>query len=355
VTTEGSIAATFYSGDSGVRPRNTSRKRTSDQYVADAVTFVYLRNEMSLAVTEINSRTSGKYAGRIVALRKGEMRPLIRAPRLGPSSPSHSLLVERFDLQPSDWQTQVLPDQVLALFLKPSIVQHEWERGAPRDVPVGRGEVVVCMRRRVEAIRWKEPASVLCVRVGDEALGEAANSMLGRDRLELEPELLNGDARMLSLLHALEGERAAGYASGRLFVDSIETALAAVLVSSCSGRRSEVPPIKLVKGGLPAQRLRRVLEFMQANMAKQITLEELAKCAELSLSHFSHQFRVSTNASPYKYMLALRIRRGKKMLLNPKLSILEVSLATGFENQQHFATVFRRMVGVSPSTYRRQA
>ena len=64
---------------------------------------------------------------------------------------------------------------------------------------------------------------------------------------------------------------------------------------------------------------------------------------------------MSTHTSPYKYMLGLRIRQSRKMLRNPKLSVLDVSLATGFENQQHFATVFRRMVGVSPSTYRRQA
>jgi AraC family transcriptional regulator len=110
---------------------------------------------------------------------------------------------------------------------------------------------------------------------------------------------------------------------------------------------------KLRTGRLPPQRLRRVLDFMDANLDRQVGLGDLAAQAGLSSSHFCHQFRVSTSASPHKYMLALRIDRGNQMLRDPKLSVLEVALAVGFENQQHFATAFRRVAGVSPSDYRR--
>jgi AraC family transcriptional regulator len=57
--------------------------------------------------------------------------------------------------------------------------------------------------------------------------------------------------------------------------------------------------------------------------------------------------------SPYKYMRALRIDCSKKSLRNRDLSILDAALAVGFENQQHFVTVFREVVGVTPSSYRR--
>ncbi|HEX3470954.1 MAG TPA: AraC family transcriptional regulator [Silvibacterium sp.] len=301
--------------------------------------------------TDSHSRDSVKHNRRIVALKKDGIRPLISAPITGPRSPSLSLLVERYDLEPTDWQMHVHTDQVVAIYLKPSIVQHAPEGENVTEIPVGRGEVVICMRGRSEALRWKESVSFLCVRVSDEALDEAANSIRICDRAELRPEIRMDDVRIRSLLYALEAERASGYPSGHLFLDSIEAALASVLVSSSATTRSGM---RLVKGGLPPKRLGRVLEFMRANIERQITLEELAMCAGLSLSHFSHQFRASTNTSPYKYMLSLRIGLSKKMLRNPNLSVLDVSLATGFENQQHFATVFRRMVGVSPSNYRRQ-
>ena len=100
--------------------------------------------------------------------------------------------------------------------------------------------------------------------------------------------------------------------------------------------------------------LRRVIDFMHANMDKQIGLKDLADCAELSLSHFSFQFRVSTNQSPHQYMLGLRIERSKELLTDSRFSVLDVGLEVGFRNQQHFATVFRNSVGVPPSVYRTQ-
>jgi AraC family transcriptional regulator len=100
--------------------------------------------------------------------------------------------------------------------------------------------------------------------------------------------------------------------------------------------------------------LRRVVEFMHANMDKQIGLKDLADCAGLSLSHFSLQFRASTNESPHQYMLRLRIERSKELLTDSRLSVLDVGLEVGFRNQQHFATVFRNSVGVPPSVYRTQ-
>jgi len=74
----------------------------------------------------------------------------------------------------------------------------------------------------------------------------------------------------------------------------------------------------------------------------------------LSVSHFSHLFRISTGTSAHQYMLRLRVEHSQQLLRNRDLSILEVALEAGFQNQQHFATVFRRFLGVSPSAYRSQ-
>ena len=210
---------------------------------------------------------------------------------------------------------------------------------------------VVCKRNHPESLRWQDPASLLFVRIGDTALQEAARSLLSRDHIELRPELRVTDDRITNLLYALEAERACGYQAGNLFIDSIEAALAAMLVTSPDRIQSK-PAVR--QGGLPPRRMRRVLEFIHANIGKQLTLENIAACAELSSSHFLHQFRKSMNTSSYKYVVAVRIEESKRMLRNRHLSVLEVAQAVGFDNPQHFATVFRRIAGVSPSTYRSQ-
>jgi AraC family transcriptional regulator len=193
--------------------------------------------------------------------------------------------------------------------------------------------------------------SFLCARISDSALEEAAHSLVDLDHLELQSTPQADDPRMTSLLYALEAEREREYSSGRLFLDSVEAAIAALLVTS-HGTTPSKPLLRW--GGLPPHRIRRVLEFMHANLDKQVSLEDLAACTDLSTSHFSHQFRASMGASPYKYMVTLRIEQSKQMLRNSKLSVLDVALRVGFENQQHFATVFRRIAGVTPSGYRRQ-
>jgi AraC family transcriptional regulator len=159
------------------------------------------------------------------------------------------------------------------------------------------------------------------------------------------------DDRLTHLLYALDGERARGYSAGKLFVDCIESALANILLTSFNTFAPRSIP---GKGGLAPHALRRVVEFMHANMDKQIDLKDLADCAGLSLSHFSFQFRASTNQSPHQYMLRLRIERSKELLKDFRLSVLDVGLEVGFRNQQHFATVFRNSVGVPPSVYRTQ-
>jgi AraC family transcriptional regulator len=110
--------------------------------------------------------------------------------------------------------------------------------------------------------------------------------------------------------------------------------------------------VSRLRGGLSPWQLSRVMEFMQSKTCERVTLNDLASYAGLSISHFCRQFRKSVGVTPQRCMVKLRIEKSLELLANPKLSILEVALASGFENQQHFATVFRRVAGMTPSTYR---
>lgn len=286
---------------------------------------------------------------RIVAKRDGRVQPIFDSPPLGCPSASSSLLVERFDLDETDWQTHELPEQVLTLFLKPAKLHRRLKDVAVSEIPLAAGHVSFSVREEWESARWNEKISILCVRIPDSALRNAAREYMPNERLEIVPKPQVTDARLTSLMKALEAERLRGYASGRLFLDGIEAAMAALLVS---GYSAVSPKPMRATGGLPPHRLRRVLEFMHANIDRPVTLEDLASCVGLSASHFSHQFRTSTGATPHRYLLGLRVERSKDILQNPKLSVLDVAIAAGFQNQQHFATVFRHLVGVSPSTYR---
>jgi AraC family transcriptional regulator len=80
----------------------------------------------------------------------------------------------------------------------------------------------------------------------------------------------------------------------------------------------------------------------------------MAESAELSTTHFSHMFRKSTGVSPHQFVLRLRVERAKEMLRAVEAHVLDVAVACGFKTQQHFARVFRRLCGASPTEYREE-
>jgi AraC family transcriptional regulator len=293
--------------------------------------------------------TEKESAFRILSHREGSVQPMFDAVPIGPLSPSSSLLVERLDLEPTSWQSHLLEDQLLHLFMKPAVIGFSLKDAASVKIPIAPGQAVFCPRKEWHNIRWDEAVSQLSITISDSALMETARERLTDRSLEIVPRHVVTDERLTHLLFALDAERARGYSAGKLFVDCIEAALANILLTSFNTFAPRSIP---GKGGMAPRVLRRVIEFMHANMDKQIGLKDLADCAGLSLSHFSFQFRASTNQSPHQYMLRLRIERSKELLTDSRLSVLDVGLEVGFRNQRHFATVFRNSVGVPPSVYR---
>lgn len=104
---------------------------------------------------------------------------------------------------------------------------------------------------------------------------------------------------------------------------------------------------------LPSRlQLRRVLDLVGDNLSREITLEDMAHAAGMSLFHFSREFRKSMGTSPHRYLMIRRIERAKDLLANQRLSILDVALECGFKDPSHFSRVFRSIVGETPRAYR---
>jgi AraC family transcriptional regulator len=124
--------------------------------------------------------------------------------------------------------------------------------------------------------------------------------------------------------------------------------LASHLVSHYSSQPAE----RNSKGGMAPSTLRRCIEFMEAHLTGVLRLSELAREAGISTSHFVRSFRQSTGKTPYQFLLHRRVERAQVLMRDPRTSLVEVALATGFADQHHFARVFRRITRVTPSRYR---
>jgi AraC-like DNA-binding protein len=102
-------------------------------------------------------------------------------------------------------------------------------------------------------------------------------------------------------------------------------------------------------------RLRRVRDRIDREYARPLDVEALARGAHMSAGHLSRRFRLAYGESPYSYLMTRRIERAMALLRRGDLSITEVCFTVGCSSLGTFSTRFSELVGVSPSTYRRQA
>jgi AraC-like DNA-binding protein len=102
-----------------------------------------------------------------------------------------------------------------------------------------------------------------------------------------------------------------------------------------------------------ARHLLRARDLVDSRYAEPLDLEALARTAHVSPRHFSRSFRRTFGETPYQYLLTRRIERARHLLRTTGLRVAEICLAVGFTSVGSFTTTFRRHVGVSPTTYRR--
>jgi transcriptional regulator GlxA family with amidase domain len=106
------------------------------------------------------------------------------------------------------------------------------------------------------------------------------------------------------------------------------------------------------RGGLPPRALRRVCEYVEAHLEKNISLQMLASTAGLSMSHFARAFKQSQGVPPHEYLVRCRVRRVQELLATTDLPLSEIARASGFSDQSHCTRRFREQVGITPSGYR---
>ncbi|KQU68698.1 AraC family transcriptional regulator [Phycicoccus sp. Root563] len=102
-------------------------------------------------------------------------------------------------------------------------------------------------------------------------------------------------------------------------------------------------------------RLRRVRDRIDRDYAQPLDVEALARGAHMSAGHLSREFRRAYGESPYGYLMTRRIERAMALLRRGDLSVTDVCFMVGCSSLGTFSTRFTELVGVPPSTYRREA
>lgn len=166
--------------------------------------------------------------------------------------------------------------------------------------------------------------------------------------IELAPRFGISDQFIWHAAQALARDIREGYPCGSGYGEAIVVALAAHLV-----RNYAVDP-RLAENGCESTRAsrKRVTEFIVDQLDQPLSLADLAAFVQMDVYSFAKWFKAAFGSAPHQYILAARINAAKELLLTSPESVMDIALRCGFGSHSHFATTFRRFVGVSPKTYR---
>ena len=158
------------------------------------------------------------------------------------------------------------------------------------------------------------------------------------------------DAALNALMERLHDELMRREASP-LFVQGIGQAIAVHLARNYSETTQE---LRSGSPSLPGFKLKQITDWMAGHLAEECNLDGLAAQVKVSKFHFLRLFKGAMGVSPSRYHLNLRMDAARRLLRETDKGVVDVALEVGYANPSHFAQLFRRETGLSPSDYRRQ-
>jgi AraC family transcriptional regulator len=159
------------------------------------------------------------------------------------------------------------------------------------------------------------------------------------------------DSFILATSELIYAELQQGNPHGPMFAEIFARTLAAHILTRFSKARST----KEMPIGITALKVKRLDEYIEANLTHPITLSDLATQIGLSEYHFCRAFKRTTGISPYQYLLKKRIQYACECLSQKDISIQDIAFSSGFGDPVQFSKHFKRVMGVTPTFYREQS
>jgi AraC family transcriptional regulator len=122
----------------------------------------------------------------------------------------------------------------------------------------------------------------------------------------------------------------------------------------CALVRADHDAVRPCGGGLAPWQVQRVKKHIDAALESTIRARDCAKIARLSTPHFSRSFKISFGETFGDYVARRRTERAQEMMILTDQPLCEIALCCGFADQSHFSRVYRRRMGSSPGSWRRQ-
>lgn len=242
-----------------------------------------------------------------------------------------------------------LHHHVIGIELNPGIVRTQFNEGPLVDSIIKSHSVYFLPAGSVIEVRKEQPIEFMLATIDPARIGRlfpqfADSDLIHNMAIPVENIV---DHRLAAMAASIRRRLLRGERPVELATDLVNTALATLWAHLEKGVAT-APNLALT-----ANKLRRALQFIEANYTRKIKVEDIAGAAGgISACHFAHGFTAALGQSPHQYILEHRLRSAREMLLHTTDRLAEIACATGFSDQAHMTETFRRKIGVTPAKIR---
>lgn len=279
--------------------------------------------------------------------------PLLHSDGRARPSAAELLSLEYFEAESGEMPEDVFAQHHVLLNLRdePHRVEN-WRDGEHRDFLFAPGEIVVTPAGVRSGWRWHGRSRCIVVTLEPERFRRFAEHeagvLLGDTQLQDQPQFYDPDLCDAAgrLRDALERDDV----GSAVVYESLARIFLVKLIRRYSKRLDEDLSYP---AGFSSQDHGRVLRFVERHFAQEIGVEDLAREAHLSPSHFSRLFKRTIGRTPHQFLMQYRVERAAEILARePDRPLAGVALDTGFADQAHFSRTFKRFTGITPTDYR---
>jgi AraC family transcriptional regulator len=217
--------------------------------------------------------------------------------------------------------------------------------GISKSESTNAGDIVVVPANMSHSARWSTEGEMIVIGIDSALFARAIDDAAYFTHTELLPHFSTPDPLVYQLGLSLKSVLEKDPIGSRLYAETAAAMLSVHLLQKYGKQKLE---FKEYADGLPRSILRQVVEYIHANLDRELGLAELAEIAHLSPHYFTRLFKKSTGFTPHQFVIQCRVERAKTLLLAGKDSIAEIARQVGFANQGHLNVHIKRWLGVTP-------
>ncbi len=278
--------------------------------------------------------------------------PALRSSDVLPVHAAQALTLEFFEAPAARMPEETYEQHHVLLNLKtePMLVEH-WRNRIHRQFSFEQDHIVITPAGMKIAWHWHEPSKVIVGTMKPQTLVQFAKNHLGLLLVtqQLQDIPLSKDRELIEAgkaLHSALVQRRTGF---EVIYEALARVFLVTLLEKYGASRDQA---RKFPSGFSASQYECALNFIKQNYGQSISVEDIARSAGLSRTHFSRLFRHVVGQTPYRFLMSFRVERAQEMMRDEGRGLADIAFACGFSDQAHLSRSFVKETGRSPSAWR---